>query len=114
MPRDVLHHLDSPAAWDLTLPNLIVRGWCVDRAGDSVVAVELEIHGRTLAAPVGLPRPDVAAALGHTPGAGTSGFCFHVASRALGPGTARLRAVHRDGTRTDLREVLVAAPPAAS
>lgn len=108
MATSVLHHIDTPTRWDDLSPNVIVRGWCVDEGGDTVVAIELVASRHSYVAPVGLHRPDVAAALGHAPGSERSGFCMSIPADEVCGGRATFRARHRDGSVTDLRCVELA------
>lgn len=105
MTSEVLHHIDEPARWDTATPILIVRGWCFDLRGDTVVAIETVTPRLTTCAPVGLSRPDVGAAFGGKPGSATSGFSFWLTNRPGELDPADLYALHRDGTRTFLRRV---------
>ena len=108
MSSTVLHHIDEPADWEIGTPVLIVRGWCLDQAGDTIAAIEAVTPRGTVCAPVGLTRPDVGAAFGNIPGSARSGFCFWLPNRPGELGEAELRAVHRDGHRTPLRTIRAA------
>lgn len=57
------HHIDQPASWNLAARGVIVRGWCFAEDGPSVRAIRLRVAGLTFSGVVGLPRPDVKAAL---------------------------------------------------
>jgi glycosyltransferase involved in cell wall biosynthesis len=58
-------HLDQPATWDPLPRCLIVRGWAF--AGAPIQAVRLLAGALTFSGTVGLPRPDVRAALPAVP-----------------------------------------------
>ncbi len=64
-------HIDQPGDWSAPARCVIIRGWCFDDAGASVTGIRLRTTDRTLDGVVGLPRPDVSAALPAAPDANT-------------------------------------------
>jgi glycosyltransferase involved in cell wall biosynthesis len=64
----LLSHIDQPAEWSNPSRCVIVRGWCYANDGRVVQGVRLRTADRTLDGVVGLPRPDVKAALPAAPG----------------------------------------------
>ena len=56
-------HIDQPADWNQPSRCVIIRGWCFSSDGRTVVGIRLRTADRTLTGVVGLPRPDVKAAL---------------------------------------------------
>ncbi len=60
-------HIDQPADWSRFTRCIIIRGWCF-AANGPVTALRLRTADRTLDGVVGLPRPDVRAALPAAPG----------------------------------------------
>lgn len=63
-------HIDQPADWSKSSRCVIIRGWCFDSSG-AVTGIRLRTDDRTLDGVVGLPRPDVKAALPAAPDANT-------------------------------------------
>lgn len=63
----VLWHLDNPPASRLANGRLHLRGWCFSSAGKEIKAVRLRAGSLILFGVVGLPRPDVKAALPEAP-----------------------------------------------
>ncbi|MBX3750689.1 MAG: glycosyltransferase [Opitutaceae bacterium] len=60
-------HIDRPSSWDHPARCVIIRGWCFAAAGRRVTGVRLRAGDRSLHGVVGLPRPDVRAALPAAP-----------------------------------------------
>lgn len=60
-------YIDQPADWSNPSRCLIIRGWCFDPDGPAVTGVRLRTADRTLDGVVGMPRPDVKAALPAAP-----------------------------------------------
>ena len=60
-------YLDQPAAWDRLSRCVIIRGWCFGGDGRPIRAIRLRAGHVTLDGVVGLPRPDVKAALPEAP-----------------------------------------------
>lgn len=61
------HFVDQPAEWSGISRCLIVRGWCFAAGNDAVTGVRLRAGDLTFDGVVGLPRPDVQAALPDAP-----------------------------------------------
>lgn len=59
--------IDQPADWSNPSRCVIIRGWCFDPDRRPVTGVRLRSRERLLAGVVGLPRPDVRAALPQAP-----------------------------------------------
>lgn len=60
-------HIDQPGDWNNPSRCIIIRGWCFDPDGRTVTGVRLRTADRVLDGVVGLPRPDVRAALAAAP-----------------------------------------------
>lgn len=60
-------HIDQPSDWNNPSRCLIVRGWCFAGHGHRITGIRLRTMNRTLHGVVGLPRPDVRAALSEAP-----------------------------------------------
>lgn len=60
-------YLDQPAAWNRLPRCVIIRGWCFGADGRPIRAIRLRARHVTLDGVVGLPRPDVKAALPEAP-----------------------------------------------
>jgi len=60
-------HIDQPADWHHPSRCVIIRGWCFADDGRPVAGIRLRTADRTLTGVVGLPRPDVKAALPAAP-----------------------------------------------
>jgi GT2 family glycosyltransferase len=60
-------YIDQPADWDHPSRCVIIRGWCFADDARAVTGVRLRTTDRTLHGVVGLPRPDVKAALPAAP-----------------------------------------------
>ncbi len=60
-------HIDQPADWSNPSRCVIIRGWCFADAGPAVTGIRLRTTDRVLHGVVGLPRPDVKAALPAAP-----------------------------------------------
>ena len=60
-------YIDQPTDWDRPSRCVIIRGWCFADDGP-VTGIRLRTKDRTLHGVVGLPRPDVKAALPAAPG----------------------------------------------
>ena len=60
-------YIDQPADWSNPSRCVIIRGWCFDPEGRAVTGVRLRTADRVLDGVVGLPRPDVRAALPAAP-----------------------------------------------
>ncbi len=63
-------YIDQPADWSNPSRCVIIRGWCFDTGG-GVTGIRLRTADRTLDGVVGMPRPDVKAALPAAPDANT-------------------------------------------
>ena len=61
-------YIDQPADWNNPSRCVIIRGWCFADDGRPVTGIRLRTKDRTLHGIVGLPRPDVQAALPAAPG----------------------------------------------
>ncbi len=60
-------YIDQPADWSKPSRCVIIRGWCFDPDGRAVTGIRLRTADRVLDGVVGLPRPDVKAALPAAP-----------------------------------------------
>jgi GT2 family glycosyltransferase len=60
-------YIDQPADWSNPSRCVIIRGWSFDQEGRAVTGVRLRTADRVLDGVVGLPRPDVKAALPAAP-----------------------------------------------
>jgi GT2 family glycosyltransferase len=60
-------YIDQPADWSNPSRCVIIRGWCFDPDGRAVTGVRLRTADRVLDGVVGMPRPDVKAALPAAP-----------------------------------------------
>lgn len=61
-------YIDQPTSWDQPSRCVIIRGWCfVSEPPRGVTSIRLRTKDRTLHGVVGLPRPDVKAALPSAP-----------------------------------------------
>ncbi len=60
-------HIDQPADWSKPSRCVIIRGWCFAEQGPAVTGIRLRTSDRELHGVVGLPRPDVKAALPAAP-----------------------------------------------
>ncbi|MCF7689286.1 MAG: glycosyltransferase [Cephaloticoccus sp.] len=60
-------HIDQPADWSHPSRCFIIRGWCFSSEDRTVTAIRLRTANRDLHGVVGLPRPDVKAALPAAP-----------------------------------------------
>lgn len=60
-------HIDQPGDWSNPSRCVIIRGWCFAGAGRKVAGIRLRTKDRSLHGVVGLPRPDVRAALPDAP-----------------------------------------------
>ncbi|MBI2813952.1 MAG: glycosyltransferase [Opitutae bacterium] len=60
-------YIDQPADWSNPSRCVIIRGWCFEPGGAPVTGIRLRTADRTLDGVVGLPRPDVKAALPAAP-----------------------------------------------
>ena len=56
-------HIDQPSDWNQPSRCVIIRGWCFATDGSTITGIRLRTFDRTLTGVVGLPRPDVKAAL---------------------------------------------------
>lgn len=63
----LLSHIDQPGDWRRPSRCVIIRGWCFADAGGPVTGIRLRAADRELHGVVGLPRPDVKAALPAAP-----------------------------------------------
>ena len=61
-------HIDQPDDWTHPSRCVLIRGWCFDPDGHAVTGIRLRTTDRTLQGVVGMPRPDVKAALPAAPG----------------------------------------------
>jgi GT2 family glycosyltransferase len=93
-------HIDQPGDWSHPSRCVIIRGWCFDPDGRAVTGVRLRTADRVLDGVVGLPRPDVQAAL---PAARDANTGFEIRG-TLPAGTHRLLIEARlaDGTTAPL------------
>ena len=64
-------HIDQPGDWSNPSRCVIIRGWCFEPGGAPVTGIRLRTADRNLDGVVGLPRPDVSAALPAVPDANT-------------------------------------------
>jgi glycosyltransferase involved in cell wall biosynthesis len=64
-------HIDQPADWSHPSRCVIIRGWCFADPGENITAIRLRAGDRVLDGVVGLPRPDVKAALPAAPSTAT-------------------------------------------
>ncbi|MDI1334740.1 MAG: glycosyltransferase family 2 protein [Lacunisphaera sp.] len=60
-------HIDQPSDWNQPSRCVIIRGWGFDPASGPIAGIRLRTSDRTLTGVVGLPRPDVKAALPAAP-----------------------------------------------
>jgi glycosyltransferase involved in cell wall biosynthesis len=99
------HHVDQPLRWSFKSRVINVKGWCFTNGGISLWAIRLRASGFILPGVVGLPRPDVKAALPQAPGANTG---FEILG-VLPPGRhhAILEAGLTDGSWSKLGEYTV-------
>lgn len=72
-PPPIVLHLDAPTEWRTSEPGLIVRGWA-HAGGVTLAGVRLRAGAMQVDGVVGLPRPDVLAAVSDSPRTGDSGF----------------------------------------
>ncbi|MDI1248212.1 MAG: glycosyltransferase family 2 protein [Lacunisphaera sp.] len=63
----LLSYIDQPADWSDPSRCVIIRGWCFVDDGRTVTGIRLRTADRELHGVVGLPRPDVRAALPAAP-----------------------------------------------
>jgi glycosyltransferase involved in cell wall biosynthesis len=63
--------IDQPTSWTLDSTRVFVRGWCFDEAGSPVRGIRLRFASLHIDGRVGLPRPDVRAALPRATGDNT-------------------------------------------
>ena len=66
-PVPIQSHIDQPADWSQLSRCVIIRGWCFDTPDRPGRGIRLRTRDRTLHGVVGLPRPDVKAALPAAP-----------------------------------------------
>lgn len=64
-------YIDQPADLSRLSRCVIIRGWCFDSAGRRITGIRLRTRDRTLHGVVGMPRPDVKAALPTAPDTNT-------------------------------------------
>lgn len=104
----LLSYIDQPATWDALSRCVIVRGWCFGADGEAITGVRLRFADRDLHGVVGLPRPDVKAALPNAPGDDTG---FEVrGTLPAGRHELSLDARLRDGTWTTFFTRIVTIP----
>jgi GT2 family glycosyltransferase len=60
-------YLDAPTSWDFPSRSVIVRGWCFSPGRGGIQGVRLSLPGYAVPCAVGLPRPDVRAAVPEAP-----------------------------------------------
>ncbi len=60
-------YIDQPGDWSQPSRCVIIRGWCFADGGGAIAGIRLRTIDRTLTGVVGLPRPDVKAALPAAP-----------------------------------------------
>ncbi len=73
-PAPPTFHLDQPAGWQPTSPELDITGWILPGAGRECVDLRARVDGVVFLGIAGLPRPDLAAAFPGDPAATRSGF----------------------------------------
>lgn len=61
-------YIDQPADWNQLSRCVIIRGWCFAPDGRAATGIRLRTADRVLHGVVGMPRPDVKAALPAAPG----------------------------------------------
>ncbi len=61
------HHIDQPKSWVSIEGILIVRGWCFATGAGPVIGVRLLAGNTSATGVIGLPRPDVKAAITSAP-----------------------------------------------
>jgi len=61
------YHIDQPGDWNQPSRCVIIRGWCFAPNNRPIAGVRLRTTDRTLTGVVGLPRPDVKAAVPAAP-----------------------------------------------
>jgi len=89
-------HIDQPADWSLLSRCVIIRGWAFADDGRAVTGVRLVTRDRSLHGVVGLPRPDVRAAL---PAAPTDDTGFEIrGTLPAGAQQLRLELLFSDGS----------------
>ncbi|MBP6506175.1 MAG: glycosyltransferase [Opitutaceae bacterium] len=64
-------HIDQPDDWSHPSRCVIIRGWCFDESAGAITGIRLRTADRILDGVVGMPRPDVPAALPAAPDANT-------------------------------------------
>jgi Glycosyl transferase family 2 len=89
-------YLDQPADWKRLPRCVIIRGWCYASDGQPLAGIRLRAKNVTLAAVIGLPRPDVKAALPDAPN-DLTGFEIR-GTLPSGRVTVTLEAALSDGT----------------
>lgn len=95
-PVKILHHIDHPTAWASSSRCVRVRGWCFVTNGKTLSGVRLRSGGLLFVGSVGLPRPDVSAAIASAPDANVG---FEVCGvLPCGPNDLVLEAQLSDGT----------------
>ncbi len=60
-------HIDQPGDWNQPSRCVIIRGWCFADPGGAITGIRLRAGDRMLEGVVGMPRPDVQAALPAAP-----------------------------------------------
>jgi glycosyltransferase involved in cell wall biosynthesis len=88
--------IDQPTDWSGLSRCLVIRGWCFAAAGTSIRAIRLRTINLTLLGVIGLPRPDVKAALPEAPDDNT-GFVIR-GTLPLGSHALSLEAELPDGS----------------
>lgn len=63
----ILHHIDAPASWSSLPRCLVIRGWGFSADGNLFTAIRAKIETQTFAGSIGIPRPDVRAAIKSAP-----------------------------------------------
>ena len=67
----VEYYIDQPNSWTEVPDTLIVKGWCFGAHRQPVKAVRLLTDNMSFTGTIGLPRPDVSAAIPNAPGPST-------------------------------------------
>lgn len=117
---DLLSSVDDPAGTAVVTAPLRVRGWCQERGGGLVAAVEFRVDGAVVAPEriVRTARPDVAAAIPEVGDVSRAGYEAYFGIDAIPPGEHLLEVVFETADRRRVypprRFTLVAAPSPGS
>lgn len=104
---EMIHFVDEPTSWDDPKPMNIIRGWCFDRAGNSIHSVRARSSDGVWTGVQGMERSDVAAAYKQAAGSLRSGFVVHFPGPKQVPCEVALEAILEDGSIVLLRKVVV-------